>query len=83
MQLLLRDPSDLAWLDEKVAREADAKQRDRFRVVRLPLEGRQTLAIAATVARSRKFVQEWVYRYRDRGRDALLPRGQGAAKRGG
>ena len=73
MQVSLGDPSDLQWLDEKIDREANAKQRDRYRVVRLALDGQETLAIARTVARSRKFVQEWVYRYRDGGRAALLP----------
>jgi transposase len=73
MQVSLGDPSDLAWLDEHIAREVNAKQRDRYRAVRLALDGQETLAIAAAVARSRKFVQEWVYRYRDRGRGGLLP----------
>ena len=73
MLVSLRDPSDLSWLDERVAREGNAKQRDRYRVVRLALEGKEALQVAHVVARSRKFVQEWAYRYRDRGREALLP----------
>ena len=73
MLVSLRDPSDLSWLDDRIAREGNAKQRDRYRVVRLALEGKETLAIANVVARSRKFVQAWAYRYRDRGREALLP----------
>ena len=73
MLVSLRDPSDLPWLDERIAREANAKQRDRYRVVRLALDGQETLAIVQTVARSRKFVQQWVYRYRDQGRDGLVP----------
>jgi transposase len=73
MLVSLRDASDLVWLDERIAREHNAKQRDRYRVVRLALEGAETLAIVQAVARSRKFVQEWVYRYRDRGLDALAP----------
>ena len=73
MLVSLRDPSDLVWLDERIAQEHNAKQRDRYRVVRLALDGEETLAIARAVARSRKFVQAWVYRYRDRGRDALAP----------
>ena len=72
MLVSLRDPSDLLWLDEQIAREGKAKQRDRYRAVRLALQSQETLAIAAAVARSRKFVQEWVYRYRDRGREALV-----------
>ena len=73
MLVSLRDPSDLPWLDDRIAREPNAKQRDRYRVVRLALAGSETLEIARTVARSRKFVQEWVYRYRDHGRELLLP----------
>jgi transposase len=76
MLVSLRDPSDLVWLDQRIAREPNAKQRDRYRVVRLALDGQETLPIARAVARSRKFVQEWVYRYRDRGRDGLVPRRQ-------
>ena len=72
MQVSLHDPSDLPWLDEHIAAEVNAKQRDRFRTVRLALDGQETLAIARTVGRSRKFVQEWVYRYRDQGRDGLV-----------
>ena len=73
MLVSLRDPSDLRWLDERVAREPNAKQRDRYRAVRLALDGKQTLEIACVVARSRKFVQEWVYRYRDHGTEGLVP----------
>jgi transposase len=73
MLVSLGNPSDLLWLEERIAREDNAKQRDRYRVVRLALDGEETLAIARAVARSRKFVQEWVYRYRDHGRDGLLP----------
>ena len=80
MLVSLRNPSDLAWLDQRIARERNAKQRDRYRVVRLALAGEQTLAIVRIVARSRKFVQEWVYRYRDHGPEALTPRKQPGRK---
>ncbi len=73
MLVSLRDAADLVWLDNRIARELNAKQRDRYRVVRLALDGQETLTIARAVARSRKFVQEWVYRYRDHGREALVP----------
>jgi transposase len=73
MLVSLRDPLDLSWLDDRIAGEPNAKQRDRYRVVRLALDGQPTLEIARVVARSRKFVQEWVYRYRDHGREALVP----------
>jgi transposase len=73
MFVTLRDPADLDWLDQQIGRERNARQRDRYRVVRLALDGMETLAIVGVVARSRKFVQEWVYRYRDHGREALVP----------
>lgn len=67
------DPSDSLWLNERIAHEPKAIQRDRYRVVSLALSGRETLEIAQIVARSRKFVQAWVYRYRDHGRKGLEP----------
>ena len=73
MLVSLRDPSDLVWLDERIAVERNAKQRDRYRAVRMALDGTETIPIARAVARSRKFVQEWVYRYRDHGREGLVP----------
>jgi len=30
MHVLLRDPSDLPWLDEQIARERDARVQDRY-----------------------------------------------------
>jgi len=73
MLVSLHDPSDLVWFDERIACERQARVRDRYRVVRLALSGEQTKAIVRVVARSRKFVQDWVYRYRDHGREALVP----------
>ena len=69
MRVTLHDPSDLPRLRELVARERNAKQRDRYRVVLLAAEGlggRELTReeIAAAVGRSRQFVDEWVKRYR-------------------
>jgi transposase len=50
-----------------------AVQRDRLRAARLALDGGEALQIAATLARSRRFVQEWAYAYRDGGVEALRP----------
>ena len=80
MQVSLVDAADVAWLEEQIAQETNAKQRDRYRAVQLALAGQQTLAIAQTLARSRKFVQEWVYRYRDQGRAGLRPLKQSGRK---
>jgi len=74
MDVVLHDPSDLTWLAERIEAERDARQRDRYRVAELALSGMQTEEIAQAVRRPRKFVQDWVYRYRDRGREGLIAR---------
>jgi transposase len=71
MRITAHNPEDLNQLRQRVDREKKAKKRDRFRAVLEALEGRETLDIAAIVRRSRKFVQHWVYRYRDEGLAAL------------
>lgn len=71
MRVTLRQEDDLQRLDEMIRRERNAKQRDRLRAVRLALEGKQAMEIVATLARSRRFVQEWVYAYRDGGLEAI------------
>jgi transposase len=50
-----------------------AVQRDRLRAARLALDGREASEIAATLGRSRRFVQEWAYAYRDGGVEAIRP----------
>jgi len=83
-------PQDVQRLTELVAAEQDAKQRDRYRAALLALTGRADGGarpmyreeIAATLSRSRQFIDEWVGRYRDGGVDALVPRKQpGRARR--
>lgn len=64
---------DLLWLDERIACQAKAIQRDRYRAVRLALDGGEAPEITRIVGRSRKFVQAWFYRYRDLGRAGLEP----------
>jgi putative transposase len=54
-----------------IAKERNAVQRDRLRAARLSLDGRQAVEIAATLGRSRRFVQEWAYAYRDGGVEAI------------
>jgi transposase len=77
MTLTLADADDLPRLQKLVARETNAKQRDRYRVVLLvaaeQLEGDE---IAKRLGRSPRFVDEWAGRYRRGGIDALLPRKQ-------
>lgn len=87
MKVDWKDASDERRLVELVAASADAKQRDRYRVVliagrglgdRAELEREQ---IAAAVGRSRQFVDQWVGRYRKGDIDALVPKRQKGAPR--
>lgn len=78
MQIHEREAGDRQRLAERMRREADAEQRDRYRAALLAIEGEQTQTIMATLARSRGFVQRWAYAYRDGGIEAI-----GAARRGG
>ena len=76
MTVTPRDPTDRQTLEEKVARERDALQRDRYRAVLLAMDGLAGDEVAARVGRSPRFVDEWVGRYRDGGLDALVPKKQ-------
>jgi transposase len=80
-----KDPADAQRLRELIAGEANAKQRDRYRVVLLAGEGLGTRRqldreqIAATVSRSRQFVDTWVGRYRRGGIGSLRAKRQPGA----
>jgi transposase len=83
-----KDAADERRLSELVGGTANAKQRDRYRVVLIAGQGLggepelDRARIAAVVGRSRQFVDQWVGRYRKGGIDALTPRRQpGAARR--
>ena len=71
MNLELRDPADRFQLEEGAATRTDPKLRDRFRSVLAALDGGEASKIAAALHRSRRFVQAWVYRYRQGGVAAL------------
>ncbi len=73
MRIVERADGDRARLARRIARETNAKQRDRLRAVELALDGREKLDIARTLKRSKSFVEDWVYAYRDRGLDAVRP----------
>jgi putative transposase len=88
MNVRWTDAGDERRLVELVGNTTNAKQRDRYRVVLIAGRGlgeRRELEreqIAATVGRSRQFVDQWVGRYRRGGIDALTPvRQPGAARR--
>jgi transposase len=88
MKVDWKDAGDEPRLAGLVAATADAKQRDRYRVVLIAGRGLgdepelEREEIAAAVGRSRQFVDQWVGRYRRGGVDALVPKRQpGAARR--
>jgi transposase len=88
MKVCWKDATDEQRLAALVDATRDAKQRDRYRVVLIAGRGLGNDAelrreqIAATVGRSRQFVDEWVGRYRTGGVEALVPKPQpGAARR--
>jgi transposase len=76
MQITAHCPEDLEQLRQYSRQQRNAKQRDRYRAVLLALEGHEAPEIAQTLDHSRRFVQRWVYRYRDQGLDALGPQRQ-------
>jgi transposase len=76
MQITPHRPEDLEQLCQFSRQQRNAKQRNRYRAVLLALEGHEAPEIAQTLDRSRRFVQRWVYRYRDQGLDALGPQRQ-------
>ena len=73
MHIPRREPTDIDELNRRIAAERDASQRDRYRAVRLALQGLKTMDIAQRLDRSRDFVQTWAYAYRDGGIDAIRP----------
>ena len=73
MKLTVHQADDRDRLDALIGKEKEAKQRDRLRVARLALDGKEALEIAAMLGRSRRFVQSWAYAYRDGGMETLRP----------
>lgn len=73
MKVKIRGEGDRERLDTLIAREKVAVQRDRLRAARLALDGGEASEIAVTLGRSRRFVQEWAYAYRDGGVEAIRP----------
>lgn len=86
MNVVWKSEADAPRLRELIDGEPNAKQRDRYRAVLIAGEGlaeRSELyreQIAATLRRSRQFVDQWIGRYRTGGIDALVPKRQPGAK---
>lgn len=79
MKIAERESGDIAELGRRVRCERKAIQRDRYRAVLMALDGEEAVAIAGKLGRARRSVQDWVYAYRDRGLDALIPKKQTGA----
>lgn len=74
MDVSARDPEDPRALLGLIAKERDADQRDRYRMVLLALQGQEKLAIARLLGVAKSTVELWVYRYRQGGLEAVRPR---------
>ena len=74
MEVVERESGDTQKLGELIDQEPSAKQRDRYRVAVLAIQGEQTEEIIRMLHRSRGFVQDWAYAYRDGGIKALVPK---------
>jgi len=86
MNVVWKNEGDAQRLHELIDGESNAKQRDRYRAVLIAGQGLaeqselQRDQIAATIGRSRQFVDQWVGRYRRGGIEALTPKRQPGAK---
>ena len=74
MDVQARSQDDVKALERGVRTERDARRRERYRCVLLALRGFEAVPIADRLGRSRRFVQYWVYRYRDHGLASLTDR---------
>jgi len=72
MQVCEREADDAQRIEKLIHDESHAKRRDRLRMVLLALRGWEAEHIAQALSSSRRTVQDWVYRYRDGGIEALL-----------
>lgn len=80
MRVSERQPGDAARLEELIAAETRADQRDRYRIALLALRGREKLEIAELLGVCKRTVEDWAYRYRDRGIEALGYKPLGGSK---
>jgi len=79
MHVKERQPGDVDRLKELIRQERHAKQRDRYRIALLAVEGRAKLDIASILSVAKSTVEYWAYRYRDGGIDALTPKPYGGS----
>lgn len=80
MRVTERQSGDAARLEELIVAEADADQRDRYRIALLAVRGREKLEIAGLLGVCKRTVEDWAYRYRDGGIEALRARPRGGTR---
>ena len=80
MNVKEREPDDAARLEERIAGEKNARQRDRYRIALFALRGHKKKEIAGLLGVPTSVVEEWAYRYRDGGIDNLSPKKQAGRK---
>jgi len=79
MQVKEFEVGDVERLKALIRQEPRAKQRDRYRIALLAVQGGEKLAIAKTLGLAKSTVETWVYRYRDAGIVGLTARKQPGA----
>lgn len=80
MDVKEREPGDAERLVDLIAAEKKARQRDRCRIALLAIRGRTKKDIAGLLGVPRSVVEEWAYRYRDGGIEALRAKKQPGRK---
>ncbi len=73
MHVRERPPGDVERLRGLIRDEGKAKQRDRYRMALLAIEGKQELEIAELLGVAKATVEKWACRYRDEGIAGLAP----------
>ncbi|MCC6321481.1 MAG: winged helix-turn-helix domain-containing protein [Phycisphaerales bacterium] len=76
MRVKEREPGDLNRLEALIAAEPTAKQRERYRMALLAIHGHTKKQIARVLGAPMSVVEEWAYRYRDGGIDAMRAKKQ-------
>ena len=80
MNVTQREPGDVQRLEVLIAAETKAKQRDRYRMALLAIGGEKKKDIARLLGVPTSVVEQWAYRYRDDGIEALRPKKQPGRK---
>lgn len=79
MDVTAHHTNDIDELRRRIRNTTNAKQRDRYRVVLLAIQGLTAPQITDKLDRSRAFVQRWTYIYRDHGIDAIYEQSRSGA----